>query len=145
MEGPYFETNKGLRQRDPFSPLLFNIAVEALIALTNNAQKHGFISGLKVGRLGEEISILHYVDDTIFLLDNSLGSTKNLKFILCLFENMSGLKINFHKKEVFSVGLSMKEEEDLCAILTCKKGDLPMSYLGIPVDKIRIHNRVETY
>jgi hypothetical protein len=36
--GPYFQTRKGLRQGDPFSPLLFNIVVEVLTVLTKRSQ-----------------------------------------------------------------------------------------------------------
>lgn len=46
------------------------------------------------------LAILQYADDTIFLLQDDLEGANKLKFILCLFEQMSGLKINFHKREI---------------------------------------------
>ena len=48
------------------------------------------------------ISILQYADDTIFFLEDNLEQARNLKFLLYLFEQMSGLKINFHKSNFFS-------------------------------------------
>lgn len=36
-----------------------------------------------------------------FLLQDDFDSAHNLKFIFCLFEQMSGLKTNFHKSELF--------------------------------------------
>jgi hypothetical protein len=36
-----------------------------------------------------------------YLLDEGFEYERNLKFILCLFEQMSGLKIIFPKSEVF--------------------------------------------
>jgi hypothetical protein len=46
---------------------------------------------------------------------------------------LSGLKINFHKSEVFVFGVSQKEKEEMENNLNCVLGELPMKYLGIPV------------
>jgi hypothetical protein len=50
------------------------------------------------------LSILQYTDDTILFMENNLEEAKNLKLVLCAFEKLSGLKINFHKSEVFCFG-----------------------------------------
>jgi hypothetical protein len=34
----------------------------------------------------------------------------NLKFLLLCFESMSGLRINFHKREVMVLGTSLEEQ-----------------------------------
>jgi hypothetical protein len=39
MIGSYFPTHKGVRQGDPFSPLLFNIAADGLACLIEKAQE----------------------------------------------------------------------------------------------------------
>jgi hypothetical protein len=57
-----------------------------------------------------------------------------------LFESMSGLKINFHKSEILCFG-NAKEIDYLYAdIFTCLIGNLPMKYLGVPIDKKKINN-----
>lgn len=38
------------------------------------------------------LAILQYVDDTIFLVEDGSSTARNLKFVLCLFEQLSGLK-----------------------------------------------------
>jgi hypothetical protein len=43
------------------------------------------------------IAILQYADDTIICLENSAEKTRNMKILLYMFEQMSGLKINFEK------------------------------------------------
>ena len=56
----FFQSSKGLRQRDPISPYLFVIAMKALSRLILRAQVGGFISGFKVrsrGGGGEESHI----------------------------------------------------------------------------------------
>jgi hypothetical protein len=81
---------------------------------------------------------LQYADDTIFLIQDCLEGARNLKFILCLFEHMSGLKINFHKSEIFCLG-EAKEYINLYAdIFTCPVGSLPMKYLGVPIDNKKV-------
>jgi ABC-type phosphate transport system ATPase subunit len=49
------------------------------------------------------LSILQYVDDTIIFVDHDIEQARNMKLIICMFEQLSGLKINFHKSEVFFV------------------------------------------
>jgi hypothetical protein len=48
--------------------------------------------------------MLQYADDTIFIIQDDLESARNLKFILCMFEQMSGLKVNFHKSDIYCCG-----------------------------------------
>ena len=44
--GPFFKTYKGLRQRDAMSPLLFDVAADALAILMNNALKMDIVKGV---------------------------------------------------------------------------------------------------
>lgn len=48
--------------------------------------------------------ILQYADDTIIFMEHDLAKAVNMKLILCLLEQLSGLKVNFHKSELFSFG-----------------------------------------
>jgi predicted ABC-type ATPase len=41
LVGPYFTTHKGVRQGDPFSPLLFNIAADGLACMIQKAKEEG--------------------------------------------------------------------------------------------------------
>jgi hypothetical protein len=77
---------------------------------------------------------LQYVDDTIFLLQDNPMYARNLKFVLVLFEQMSGLKINFHKSEILCFGKAEEMKNLYAEIFTCPIKNLPMNYLGIPVD-----------
>lgn len=135
--GPFFETHKGLRQGDPLSPLLFNLAAEALTLLINRTEENGLLEGLGVTEQNR-VAVLQYADDTIFLLPDNLNYARNLKFILCLFEKLSVLKINFNKSEVFCFGKAKEKENLYSQLFTCRVGALPMKYLGIPIDEKRI-------
>jgi hypothetical protein len=45
-ESPTFKTGKGLRQRDPLSPLLFNIVADVLTKMLDKAARKGLVKGL---------------------------------------------------------------------------------------------------
>jgi retron-type reverse transcriptase len=102
--GQNFQTKKGLRQGDPLSPLLFNIVVDMLAILINRAKNKGHINGVVPHLVDNDLSILQYVDDTIIFLNHDLERARNLKVLLCAFEQLSRFKINYHKSEIFYYG-----------------------------------------
>jgi hypothetical protein len=108
--GPYIQTKRGLRQGDPMSPILFNIVADMLALLINRAKIDGQIRGLIPHLVDNGLSILQYADDTIIFLDHDLEQAKNLKLLLYAFEQLLGLKINFHKSEVFCYGAAREME-----------------------------------
>ena len=64
----------------------------------------GLLSGVVPHLVDDGLSILQHVDDTILFMDHNLEHAHNMKTILCAFEQLSGLKINFHKSEIFCFG-----------------------------------------
>ena len=99
--GHYFQTKKGLRQGDSVSPMLFNIVADMLAVMIERAKVDGQIDGVVNHLVDGGLSILQYADDTILFMDHDLEKARNLKLILSAFEQLSGLKINFHKSELF--------------------------------------------
>jgi hypothetical protein len=99
--GRYFQTKKGLRQGDPLSHILFNIVAHMLALLISRAKGEGQITRLVPHLIDGGISILQYTDDTILFMENDLEQVKNMKLLLCAFEKLSDLKINFQKSELF--------------------------------------------
>jgi hypothetical protein len=95
--GKNFQTKKGVREGDPLSPILFNIVVVMLAVLINRAKTEGQIEGVIPHLVDEGLSILQYTDDTILFMENDLDKARNMKLLLSAFEELSGLKINFHK------------------------------------------------
>jgi hypothetical protein len=102
--GPFFRKKRGVRQGDPLSPLLFNFIGEALSAILSAARRAGHIHGVIPHLILGGISHLQYADDTLILIQNSDEDIANLKFPLMCFEDISGLKINYHKSEVIVMG-----------------------------------------
>ena len=63
-----------------------------------------------------------------------------MKLILCMFEQFSGLKINFHKSELFCFGSAKEVETDYMQLFGCESGSLPFTYLGIPIHFRKLKN-----
>jgi hypothetical protein len=138
--GPYFQTKRGLRQGDPMSPILFNIVADMLTLLINRAKADGQIRGIIPNLVDDGLSILQYADDTIIFIDHDPEQAKNLKLLLCAFELLSGLKINFHKSEIFCYGEAKEMEHYYTALFGCNIGNYPFRYLGIPMHHRQLLN-----
>jgi hypothetical protein len=138
--GHYFQTKKGLRQGDPLSPILFNIVADMLAIIIERAKQDDQVSGLIPHLVEGGISILQYADDTILFMEHNLEKALNMKLILCIFEQLSGLKINFHKSEIFCFGKAKEVENEYKILFGCDIGSLPFRYLGIPIHFRKLKN-----
>jgi hypothetical protein len=68
------------------------------------------------------------------------GVAKNMKLLLCAFEQLSSLKIIFHKSELFYYGAAKDFEEEYTQIFGCGMGSFPFRYLGIPMHHRKFRN-----
>lgn len=128
--GPYFHTKKGLRQGDLLTPLLFNIVVYMLAILIKRAKADGQISGVVPHLADGGLSILQYADDIILFMDHDLEKACNMNLLLYAFEQLSGLKNNFHKSELFCFGEAYDAMNQDIELFGCNPGDFPLKYLG---------------
>ena len=127
--GKFFQMKKGLRQGDPLSPLLFNLVADMLAIMIARAKQAGQVSGLIPHLIDDGISILQYADDTIIFLEHSLEEAKNMKLVLTTFEQLSGLKINYHKSELLCFGEATAAQQEYVNIFGCQMGEIPFTYL----------------
>jgi hypothetical protein len=79
--GHYFQTLKGLRQGDQFSPLLFNIVADMLAILIARTKEDGQIDSLVPHLVDGGIYILKYSKDTIMFMEHDLVKAVNMKLI----------------------------------------------------------------
>jgi hypothetical protein len=74
-------------------------------------------------------------------MEHDLDHAKNLKLVLSTFEQLSGLKINFHKSELYCYGAAKNFEHDYARLFGCKTGNTPFKYLGIPMHHMKLSNK----
>ena len=127
-----FSMERGLRQGDPLSPSLFDIAVQGLTVLFNRASDSGYFKGLQTSQ-GHHITHLQYADDTLIFLPNDYTSLLHVKRILRWFEIISGLKVNFYKSSVIGINLDIEYTSGLANTIFCRSDSFPFRYLGLPL------------
>jgi hypothetical protein len=76
----------------------------------------------------------------ILFMEHDLEKAKNLKLILSAFEQLSGLKINFHKSELFCFGEAKDHTQLYAELFGCNEGEFTIRYLGIPIHFRRLTN-----
>ena len=126
-----FAHKRGLRQGDPLSPMLFNIAVDVLqqMVLCLNS----ILSRPLTHKLQESIIAHQYADDTVIIARADKTSLISLKIILRLFSSISGLQINYNKSIFIPINVSEIHLDWIRAIIGCKQSDFPTTYLGMPL------------
>jgi hypothetical protein len=74
-------------------------------------------------------------------MEHDLDKAHNMKLLLFAFELASGLKINFHKSELFCFGDAHEQVELYTELFGCKAGNFPINSLGIPIHFKKLRNR----
>ncbi|KAJ9671271.1 hypothetical protein PVL29_027318 [Vitis rotundifolia] len=129
----WVKASRGLRQGDPLSPFLFTLVADVLSRLMIRAEETGLTEGFLVGRDRTRVSMLQFADDTIFFSKASLEHLQNLKFILLVFGQVSGLKINLEKSSISGINIGSELLSNLALVFECRVSDWPLSYLGLPL------------
>jgi hypothetical protein len=128
--GHYFRTKKGLRQGDPLSPMLFKIVANMLAIMIECAKIDGQFDGVIPHLVDGGLSILQYADDTILFMKHDLEKAKNMKLILSAFEQLSGLKINFHKSELYCFGEAQDHTQFMLSYLAATRVSFQLGILA---------------
>ena len=106
----------------------------ALAAMLDRPRTAGHLRGVANQLIPGGVSHLQHADNTLQLFEPDRHSIATVKAVLLSFELiMSGLKINFHKCEVISMGMGPDESQDVADLLNCQLGTLPFHYLGLPI------------
>ncbi|XP_074288536.1 uncharacterized protein LOC141613691 [Silene latifolia] len=133
----YFHGKRGLRQGDPMSPLIFTICMEYLTRILDYAthqwyfRYHPLCAGLKLNHL-------LFADDLMLFCKGDVRSMMLLLRAISTSSASSGLRVNASKSEVIFNGVSDAVRADIVQISGCKEGQLPLRYLGIPIQPGRL-------
>nr|GEX73150.1 putative RNA-directed DNA polymerase, eukaryota, reverse transcriptase zinc-binding domain protein [Tanacetum cinerariifolium] len=115
------------------SSILINGSLsESLHVAIEDAIAAGLYRGLKVCNIS--FSHLFFTDDALFIGDWSTENISSLVSILECFHKVSALKINFHKSNLFVIGVNFDDVRRAATITGCNAMHTPFTYLGLPID-----------
>lgn len=123
-----FKLGRGVRQGDPLSPLLFDIALEPLAM---GIRSHPHIHGIKIG--DKEALVSLYADDLLLYLSDPAESVSYLLEYIKDFGKISGYTINWSKSEFML--LARHTNRNQIDPLPFKIVEDCITYLGIKIPK----------
>ena len=129
-----FNIERDLREGDPLSPFLFLLAVEGFNVLMLSLLEAELFQGYKVGR-GDELCLSHlqFADDTLLIGEKSWQNVQSMRAVLLIFEQLSGLRVNFHKSLLTGINVSASWLSEAALLMNCRVGAFPFVYLGLPI------------
>jgi hypothetical protein len=125
--GPTFFHQRGLRQGDPLSPLLFNMVADTLQALLTR-EKDKFY-----GMPTLHVPALQFADDTLLISEAHPFNLQGITRVLKDYGRMTGLVTNPTKSTFATIHIPQNLIPTVEKLLGCKAKPLPMKYLGLPL------------
>jgi hypothetical protein len=123
--------DRGLRQGDPLSPMLFILVMDVLNRLIMRALAEGLLQPLSSRSMQYRLSLYAY-DAMLFL--KPVASDINLVLdILTLFGTTSCLKTNMEKSNVLPIRCNDDNLACVQELLPCSILSFPCKYLGLPL------------
>ena len=113
---------------------LFLLAAEGFNVLMSSLLEDGLFHGYQVWR-GNDMCLSHlqFADDTLIIGDKSWSNVLSMRVVLMIFEQLSSLKVNFHKSLLTGVNVSESWLSESVLVLNCRVGAFPFVCLGLPI------------
>jgi len=131
----YIKCNRGVRQGDPLSPLLFCLAEEVLSRGIKKLVDDGKVDLIKASRNANIPSHCFYADDLMVFCKGKMSSLEALKELFTRYVECSGQVMNLNKSFIFVGGVFDNRMNHMVQLLGFSMGSLPFTYLGAPIFK----------
>ena len=86
------------------------------------------------------LSQLSFADDLLLFCYGDLNSVSILNSALIQFQDFSGLQANHSKSNIYMCGIQDDVKDQIKSLLGFPEGQLPVTYLGIPLISSRLRN-----
>jgi hypothetical protein len=121
------------------SPLLFNLVADVFTRMLMKAAARGYFIDFMSSVYPEGVISLQYADDTLLFLKNGYSEVRHFKWLMILFDQTSGMRINYNKSDLAPMNQDEDETLQYARIFCCKIGEFPFKYLSVPLhhEKLR--------
>lgn len=133
----YFKCQRGVRQGDPLSPLIFRVAEDVLSRGLSQLVFNGTIRLMNASRGTKVPSHTLYADNIMLFVKGSTSNMDAIKDIFCRYVNCSGQICNPSKSILFAGSMSSSRHALLAERIGFNMGHMPFLYLGVPIFKGR--------
>lgn len=127
----FFNCTRGVRQGDPFSPLLFCLAEEVVSRGLEALALVGSLTQIHASRGLLMPSHCLYADDILIFCKGTLSNIRNIIGLFEEYGNYSGQFVNASKSKFYTGSLPLSRIFTITSITGFTHGCLPFSYLGI--------------
>jgi hypothetical protein len=129
----------------------FVFVADLLQSILNQAKDRGLLDLPLPNGAETDFPIVQYADDTLLVLEACPKQLFVLKALLNSFANLTALKVNYTKSNIYPINVSDEKMEILSRAFNCQIGRYPFPYLGLPLgltkpkvdDFLPIVNRIE--
>jgi hypothetical protein len=129
--GKPLKHERGLRQGDPISPMLFILAMDLLQRILLKATEKGILQPIGPQERGIKISL--YADDAAIFVKPSHSDIVILQSLLDVFGQASVLRTNINKSEVYPIACSGLDLTQILEGFPAAVKTFPCRYLGLPL------------
>ncbi|XP_026399658.1 uncharacterized protein LOC113295544 [Papaver somniferum] len=137
----YFKINRGLRQGDPLSPLIFVLIEDVLSRNITKLFMEKKMSHM-VTRGGISSTHLFFADDIMIFCKGNLKSLHNLVDVLGKYQTASGQTVCRQKSKIYYGGGYLSRRAYLAEYLGMSVATFPNRYLGVQIipGTVRYHH-----
>jgi len=108
-----------------------NATFNALIPKINSSQRLNDYRPISLVGCMYKVLAKILANDTLITADKSWLNVRSIRVVLLVFEEVSGLKVNFHKSMLTGVNISYSWLSEAAAVMNCKKKGPFLLYIWV--------------